>query len=81
MAKYHSNIKFRPYCLNSLKLNGLDKLDAGYRLIRYSELPDTDEDYEKKVRLLANIIGGDLGLPVEPIRIGQERLLAVIGER
>jgi len=78
---YRKNLKLSRFCLNSFRLNGLDQLDAGYRLIRYSGLLETDDDYEKKVRLLANILGGDLKLPVEPIRLDQERLLAVMGER
>src|SRR5262245_61413492 len=74
------NSRLSHFCLNSFKLSGLDRLDAGYRLIRYSGLLEKDRDYEKKVRLLAMILGGRLELPTEPIRWGGERLLAVIGE-
>jgi len=82
MAKRYSNINnLSQYCLNSFRLNGLAQLDAGYRLVRYSGLLNNDPDYDKKTRLLANTLGGDLGLPVEPIRIHGEHALAVMGAR
>lgn len=67
--------------MNAFRLKGLDQLDAGYRLVRYTGLIDTDLDYEKKTRLLANTLGGELKLPVEPIRLRGERVLAVMGAR
>jgi argonaute-like protein len=82
MAKRsHKTTDFSQYCLNAFRINGLDRLDAGYRLVRYSGLVDTDLDYEKKARLLANTLGGDLKLPVEPSRIRGEHVLAVMGAR
>lgn len=78
-----------PFRLNSFRLNGLNDLDAGYRLVEFSGVfpasksADREEkvDYEKKVRLLASMLASKVGLSVEPIRIGEERLLAVAGER
>jgi hypothetical protein len=82
MAKrYYNTNDHSQYCLNAFQLTGLDRLDAGYRLVRYSGLVNTDLDYDKKARLLANTLGGDLGLPVEPIRIGGEHVLSVMGAR
>lgn len=67
--------------LNSFRLNGLDQLDAGYRLIHVSGLLDSDEDYEKKLRLLANLIGREVKLPVEPTAVNDCHGLAVIGSK
>jgi hypothetical protein len=73
------------FSLNSFRLNGLNGLDTGYRLIDFSGLltKAADTDHEKKVRLLANLLSSKLRprLPVEPVWIGQERVLAVAGQR
>jgi hypothetical protein len=63
--------------LNSFRLDGLRDLDAGYRFINFSGLLPDDEDYEKKVRLLSNLLSSKLRLPVEPFRNGDGRHLAV----
>ena len=86
MGNYQrSGQNFSPYYLNSFKLAGLEKLDAGYRLISFTGLfdPGDDEDYERKVRLLCNMITGDpqVKLPVEPVWAGNRQFLAVVGAR
>jgi hypothetical protein len=69
--------------LNSFKLTGVDKFDAGYRLIHFTGLldPRDDDDYERKVRLLCNMISGDprVKLPVEPVQIEGRQFLAIAG--
>lgn len=57
----------------------MHNLDAGYRTITFTGLLAEDDDYEKKVRLLANLLSSKLGLPVEPFREGNGRRLAVAG--
>jgi len=59
----------------------LHDLDAGYRTITFTGLLADDDDYEKKVRLLANLLSSKLRLPVEPFRDGEGRRLAVAGSR
>ena len=82
MREYRPNQPRSRFCLNSFRLNGMDRLNAGYRLIRYSGvLDEEDEDYEKKVRLLSNILSRDLHLPVEPVQLNDGRVLAVMGSR
>ena len=65
--------------MNSFRLDGLHNLEAGYRTVSFTGLMPDDDDYEKKVRLLANILSGKLGRPVEPFRDGDRRRLAVAG--
>jgi len=60
-------------------LDGLHDLDAHYRLISFNGLFADDEDYEKKVRLLATLLSSKLRLPVEPFWDGNNRRLAVAG--
>lgn len=62
-------------------MDGLHDLEAGYRTITFTitGLLDDDDDYEKKVRLLATLLSSKLRLPVEPYRDGQCRWLAVAG--
>lgn len=59
----------------------MHNLDAGYRTITFTGLLADDDDYEKKVRLLANLLSSKLRLPVEPFRDGEGRRLAVAGSR
>lgn len=66
------------YRLNSFRLEGLEKINAGYRLIQIDNLIETD-DYEKKIRQLSNIISGSIKMPTEPVRIKGEQFLAVVG--
>ncbi len=68
----------RPYRLNSFRLEGLENIKAGYRLIQIDNLIETD-DYEKKVRQLSNIISGSIKMPTEPVRIKGEQFLAIVG--
>lgn len=75
-SKYQQST--RPYRLNSFRLEGLEKIKAGYRLIQIDNLIETD-DYEKKVRQLSNIISGSIKMPTEPVRIGREQVLAIVG--
>lgn len=80
MGNYYQNKTFNhPYRLNSFRLEGLEKLEIGYRLIAVSGLIEDDEDYEKKVRQLAILISGQVKMPVEPIRVAGETRLAVTG--
>lgn len=67
--------------MNSFRLEGLHNLDAGYRIITFTGLLTDDDDYEKKVRLLSNLLSSKLRLPVEPFRDGDSRRLAVAGSR
>jgi len=60
-------------------LDGLQDLDAHYRLISFSGLLSDDDDYEKKVRLLATLLSSRLRLPVEPFHDGDHRCLAIAG--
>lgn len=78
----HDHKKRRPsrsFRLNSFRLNGLEHLEVGYRLINVSGLVEDDDGYEKKIRQLANVISGRVKMPVEPIRIDRETKLAVAG--
>jgi hypothetical protein len=81
MVASRKSHQFSPYRLNSFQLGGLSNLDAGYRLIRFRGLLEEDDDYEKKVRLLANLLASDLKLPVEPVRTEGGPFLAVAGAR
>jgi hypothetical protein len=67
--------------LNSFRLNGLDQLDAGYRLIRVSGLLDSDEDHDRKLRLLANLVGREVKFPVEPSTVNDCSGLAIVGAK
>lgn len=80
MENYYRNKKSSHlYRLNSFKLEGLEKLEIGYRLIAVSGLIENDEDYEKKIRQLGILISGQAKMPVEPIRVKGETRLAVTG--
>src|SRR4051812_15383145 len=76
-VSYQGQLNTSPFRLNSFRLDGLRDLDAGYRFINFSGLLPDDEDYEKKVRLLSNLLSSRLRLPVEPFRNGDGRHLAV----
>jgi len=67
--------------LNSFRLDGLDQLDAGYRLIHISGLLDSDEDHDRKLRLLANLVGREVKLPVEPSTVSGCSGLAIVGAK
>lgn len=77
--RYQKQTSSSPYRLNSFKLEGLEKIEVGYRLINVSGLIEDDEDYEKKIRQLAIIISGQVKMPVEPIRVKGETRLAATG--
>lgn len=80
MGKYYRNEKpNKALCLNSFKLDGLEKIEVGYRLIDVSGLLEDDDDYEKNIRQLAIIISGQIKMPVEPVRINKHSYLAVTG--
>lgn len=79
MAKYHGRKQPNlPYRLGSFKLEGLEHLKVGYRLASVSGLVEGDDEYEKKVRQLAVLIGGKIKMPVEPVRIENETRLAIV---
>src|SRR5919205_558501 len=78
-VSYRNNRPTNPFRLNSFHLDGLHNLDAGYRTITFTGLLADDDDYEKKVRLLSNLLSSKLRLPVEPFRDGDCRRLAVAG--
>ncbi len=79
MATFYGKMSNQPYRLNSFRLEGLENLKLGYRLIGLSGLIEDDEDYDKKIGQLAIQISGKVKLPVEPIRVSNETHLAVIG--
>jgi hypothetical protein len=83
VAIYQNKRPASQYRLNSFQLDGLRNLDAGYRIITFeiSALQPDDDDYEKKVRLLANLLSSELHLPVEPFRDDGGRRLAIAGSR
>ncbi len=68
----------QPYRFNSFRLEGLEKIKAGYRLVQVDNLTEVD-DYEKKIRQLSNIISGSIKMPAEPVRVGGEQFLAIVG--
>lgn len=65
-------------CFNSFKMEGLEKIKVGYKIIEVSNLND-DDDCEKKIRQLSNLISGEVKMPTEPLRIKGELCLAVVG--
>lgn len=77
--RYRKQMSSSPYRLNSFRLDGLEKIEIGYRLINVSGLLEDDEDYEKKVRQLAILISGQVKMPVEPVRVKGETRLAATG--
>ena len=80
MGNYDRKQAFNnPYRLNSFRLEGLEKIEVGYRLINVSGLLEEDGNYEKQIRQLAIILSGSVKMPVEPIRFQGESKLAVTG--
>lgn len=81
MREFQPNQRPNRCSLNSFRLDGLDQLDAGYRLIHISGLLDSDEDHDRKLRLLANLVGREVKLPVEPSIVNDCSGLAIVGAK